>query len=52
MSAGVKLYQSYPKCPESAVRDVTSSREAASLTVYKFYNINPLHRFCFMFLII
>ena len=47
MSAGVKLYQSYPKCPEAAVRDVASSREAASLTVCKFYKNDPLHRFLF-----
>ena len=44
---GVKLCQSYPKCPEAAVRDVASSREAASLTVIKLYKIDPLYRFLF-----
>ena len=47
MFAGVKLYQSYPKCPEAAVRDVASSREAASLTVCKFYKVDPFRWFLF-----
>ena len=47
MSVGVKLYQSYPKCPEAAARDVPSSREAASLTMCKFYKTDPLDRFLF-----
>lgn len=47
MSVGVKLYQSYPKCPKAAVRDAASSREAASSAVYNFYKLDPLHRFLF-----
>ena len=47
MSVGVKLYQSYPKCPEAAVRNVASSREAASLTVCNLSKTDPQHRFLF-----
>ena len=47
MSVGVKLDQSYPKCLEAAVRDVATSRDAASLTACNFYKLDPLNRFLF-----
>ena len=48
MSVGVKLYQSeMPRAEAVAARGVKYAREAAALTVCKFYKIDPLHRFLF-----